>query len=60
MIHAQECGTETWWTETGAEEWADAIVAAMKLGGIDHLFLVSCEPEEKTFPTSFPLQLPAG
>src|SRR5690554_4066792 len=27
--------------ETAAEEWADAIVAAMKLGGVDHLFFVS-------------------
>jgi acetolactate synthase I/II/III large subunit len=41
MIHIQEHGTETWWTETGAEEWADAIVAAMKLGGVDNLFFVS-------------------
>jgi acetolactate synthase-1/2/3 large subunit len=41
MIQTQARGTETWWTETGAEEWADAIVAAMKLGGVDHLFFVS-------------------
>src|SRR6266705_203813 len=41
MIQAQERGTEAWWTETGAEEWADAIVAAMKLGGVDNLFFVS-------------------
>ncbi len=41
MIHTQEHGTEAWWTETGAEEWADAIVAAMKLGGVDNLFIVS-------------------
>src|SRR6266545_3564787 len=41
MIHTQEHGTEAWWTETGAEEWADAIVAAMKLGGVDNLFFVS-------------------
>ena len=32
MIHTHERGTEAWWSETGAEEWADAIVAAMKLG----------------------------
>ncbi len=30
-----------WWTETAAEEWSDAIVAAMKLGGVDNLFFVS-------------------
>ena len=41
MIQTQEHGTEAWWTETAAEEWADAIVAAMKLGGIEHLFFVS-------------------
>jgi acetolactate synthase I/II/III large subunit len=41
MIHTQERGTEAWWTETAAEEWADAIVAAMKLGGVDNLFFVS-------------------
>jgi acetolactate synthase-1/2/3 large subunit len=29
------------WQEYPAEEWSDAIVAAMKLGGIDHLFFVS-------------------
>jgi acetolactate synthase I/II/III large subunit len=41
MIHTQERGTEAWWTETDAEEWADAIVSAMKLGGVDNLFFVS-------------------
>lgn len=41
MMQTQERGTEAWWTETGAEEWADAIVAAMKLGGVDNLFFVS-------------------
>src|SRR5437660_9642892 len=29
------------WSEYGAEEWSDALVAAMKLGGVDHLFFVS-------------------
>jgi acetolactate synthase-1/2/3 large subunit len=29
------------WREYPAEEWSDAIVAAMKLGGIEHLFFVS-------------------
>jgi acetolactate synthase-1/2/3 large subunit len=29
------------WGEYAAEEWSDAIVAAMKLGGIDNLFFVS-------------------
>lgn len=29
------------YTFDGAEDWADVIVASMKLGGIDHLFFVS-------------------
>ena len=29
------------WGEYAAEEWSDALVAAMKLGGIDNLFFVS-------------------
>ena len=29
------------WTEHPADEWSDAIVASMKLGGVDHLFFVS-------------------
>jgi acetolactate synthase-1/2/3 large subunit len=29
------------WCEYPAEEWSDAILAAMKLGGIDHLFFIS-------------------
>ncbi|MSP96552.1 MAG: thiamine pyrophosphate-requiring protein [Betaproteobacteria bacterium] len=29
------------WGEYPAEQWSDAIVAAMKAGGIDHLFFVS-------------------
>lgn len=29
------------WEEYGAEEWCDAVVAAMKVGGVDRLFFVS-------------------
>jgi acetolactate synthase I/II/III large subunit len=29
------------WSEHPADEWSDAMVAAMKLGGVDHLFFVS-------------------
>src|SRR6266545_1848876 len=29
------------WGEYAAEEWSDAIVAALKLGGVEHLFFVS-------------------
>jgi acetolactate synthase-1/2/3 large subunit len=32
---------DNFWNEYGAEEWSDAIVASMKLGGIDHLYFVS-------------------
>jgi len=34
-------GVEAWWGEYPADEWADALVASMKLGGIDNLFFVS-------------------
>jgi acetolactate synthase-1/2/3 large subunit len=34
-------GTEAFWQDLPSDEWSDAIVAAMKLGGIDHLFFVS-------------------
>ena len=29
------------WQEYPAEEWTDAVVSAMKLGGVDHLYFVS-------------------
>jgi acetolactate synthase-1/2/3 large subunit len=32
---------EASWGEYGAEEWSDALMASMKLGGIDNLFFVS-------------------
>jgi acetolactate synthase-1/2/3 large subunit len=32
---------ESYWKEYPAEEWSDALVAAMKLGGVDPLFFVS-------------------
>ncbi len=31
---------EASWGEYGADEWSDAMVASMKLGGVDHLFFV--------------------
>ena len=34
-------GGEAYWGEYGADEWSDALVAAMKLGGVDNLFFVS-------------------
>ena len=41
VVEAVRSGAEAWWTETPANEWSDAIVAAMKLGGVDNLFFVS-------------------
>ena len=32
---------EASWGEYGADEWSDALVASMKLGGVDNLFFVS-------------------
>ena len=32
---------EASWGEYGADEWSDAMVASMKLGGVDNLFFVS-------------------
>jgi acetolactate synthase-1/2/3 large subunit len=39
-IEARRAGDPAWGTYS-AEEWSDAIVAAMKLGGVDNLFFVS-------------------
>ena len=33
-------GADSHWIECAADEWSDALVASMKLGGIDHLFFV--------------------
>lgn len=34
-------GRDNFWQTFQTDEWSDAIVAAMKLGGVDHLFFVS-------------------
>ena len=34
-------GYEASWTQYGADEWSDAMVASMKLGGVDNLYFVS-------------------
>jgi len=41
MSKVETLGAESYWGEYAADEWSDAIVAAMKLGGVDHLFFVS-------------------
>ncbi len=41
MSTATPPGTDNFWQEYAADEWSDALVASMKLGGIDQLFFVS-------------------
>ena len=41
MAEVRKPEGEAWWTEVGAEESSDAIMASMKLGGMDNLFFVS-------------------
>ena len=41
MADAKDFEGESWWTRTGADEWSDALMASMKLGGVDNLFFVS-------------------
>lgn len=38
---AEASSVDARWQEYSADEWSDALVAAMKLGGVDHLFFVS-------------------
>lgn len=40
-ITMQETAGDVRWNEYGADEYSDALVAALKLGGVDHLFFVS-------------------
>src|SRR5215211_1714012 len=41
MIKTSAAIVDKRWAEYPAEEWSDALVTSMKLGGIDHLFFVS-------------------
>jgi acetolactate synthase-1/2/3 large subunit len=41
LIETAARGIEAWWGEYAADEWSDALVASMKLGGVDNLFFVS-------------------
>jgi len=41
MLEVNTRGVEAYWHEYAADEWSDALMAAMKLGGVDHLFFVS-------------------
>ena len=41
MTQANMGNYEASWGQYGADEWSDALVASMKLGGVDNLFFVS-------------------
>ena len=41
MVQERAAVFDPRWGEYGADEWADAVVAAMKLGGVDNFFFVS-------------------
>ena len=40
MSDATPPGVDNYWDEYPADEWSDAIVASMKLGGVDRIFFV--------------------
>ena len=41
MTKVETLGCDASWGQYPAEEWADALLAAMKLGGVEHLYFVS-------------------
>ena len=41
VVEEQAIAAESWWGEYPAEEWSDAVVASMKLGGVERLYFVS-------------------
>ena len=41
MTKPQLQAADNFWNEYGADEWSDAIVAAMKLGGVEHNMLIT-------------------
>jgi acetolactate synthase I/II/III large subunit len=41
MFEGQTIAFDPRWQEHNAEEWSDALVASMKLGGVEHIFFVS-------------------
>ena len=41
MATSEPRSFESTWGEYGADEWSDALMASMKLGGVDNLFFVS-------------------
>ena len=41
MFEGQTAAFDPRWKEYDADEWSDALVASMKLGGVEHIFFVS-------------------
>lgn len=41
MTKVETLGSDASWAEYAAEEWSDALLTAMKLGGVEHLYFVS-------------------
>ncbi len=41
MTKVETLGSDASWAQYPAEEWSDALLAAMKLGGVEHLYFVS-------------------
>ncbi len=41
MVVAKAAAVDERWGEYAADEWSDALVAALKLGGVDYLYFVS-------------------
>ena len=41
MVEDRTIAADPSWSEHDADEWADAITTAMKLGGVEHFFFVS-------------------
>ena len=41
MVEQRLLAADPSWSEHPADEWADAVITSMKLGGIDHFYFVS-------------------
>jgi acetolactate synthase-1/2/3 large subunit len=41
MLEGQTVAFDSRWKEYDAEEWSDALITSMKLGGVEHIFFVS-------------------
>ena len=41
MFEGETVAFDPRWKEYDAEEWSDALVTSMRLGGVEHIFFVS-------------------